>query len=90
MEQFQLADYIVDIRELAKQHSIAPDAAVGKFILNLNTLSDRYPLKNSNLNFRALGQQWGRLKSDEKLRQQQEVLAKLSRKSTMEREAMLK
>lgn len=77
-EKFQLTDYTHDILKIADANRCSVDEALQYFIMNLSTMREHFE-GASHLNYHALGQKWNGLLSDEKLAQQSEVRARLTR-----------
>lgn len=72
MARFNLADYLDEIRAIAKNKKCTPTEAVDLMIINLNTFNE-YNKGTGNFNYRGLGQEWGMLPSADKVAQKQEV-----------------
>ena len=78
MVEFKLVDYVRDINSIAKENNCAADKALQLFLANLAVMNDKFK-GASHLNFRALGQQWNALSSDERNAQKAEVRLRMTR-----------
>lgn len=78
---FELKMYEKDIRDGATKASIKNDDALTRFILNLAVMRPQFDIFSSEINFRALGQQWNALPSDTRNKQKKEMLELLSKSS---------
>lgn len=63
---FNLTNYTKDIRSGATSSEVTLEEALNQFIYNLVIMRDHYKIFSSEIDFRALGQQWNRLSSDER------------------------
>ena len=75
---FILANYEKEIRNYMNTKDLEPTKAVEHLVVNLRVMKDFYPI-NSDLNFRELGQEWNNLPSDDRIRQQRDLVATLKR-----------
>ena len=57
---------------------LEPAKAVEHLVVNLRVMRDFY-LINPDLNFRDLGQEWNKLSSDDRIKQQRDLVATLKR-----------
>ena len=55
---------------------LEPAKAVEHLVVNLRVMKDFYPI-SSEMNFRELGQQWNNLPSDDRIKQQRDLVATL-------------
>ena len=75
---FILANYEKEIRNYMNTKDLEPDKAVEHLVVNLRIMKDFYPI-SSEMNFRDLGQQWNNLPSDDRIKQQRDLVATLKR-----------
>lgn len=75
---FILANYEKEIRNYMNTKDLDPDKAVEHLVVNLRIMKDFYPI-SSEMNFRDLGQQWNNLPSDDRIKQQRDLVATLKR-----------
>lgn len=57
---------------------LEPAKAVEHLVVNLRVMKDFDPI-SSEMNFRELGQQWNNLPSDDRIKQQRDLIATLKR-----------
>lgn len=76
MSQFELKDYVDEIRAIQKNAGCTITAAVDRFILNLNTFNE-YNKGTGTINFHQLGQFWCNLTSGEKIAQKKALKQQL-------------
>lgn len=75
---FVLANYEKEIRNYMNIKDLEPAKAVEHLVVNLRVMKDFYPI-SSEMNFRDLGQQWNNLPSDDRIKQQRDLVATLKR-----------
>ena len=75
---FVLANYEKEVRNYMNIKDLEPAKAVEHLVVNLRVMKDFYPI-SSEMNFRDLGQQWNNLPSDDRIKQQRDLLATLKR-----------
>ena len=75
---FVLANYEKEVRNYMNIKDLEPAKAVEHLMVNLRVMKDFYPI-SSEMNFRDLGQQWNNLPSDDRLKQQRDLVATLKR-----------
>lgn len=75
---FILANYEKEIRNYMNIKDLEPAKAVEHLMVNLRVMKDFYPI-SSEINFRDLGQQWNNLPSDDRIKQQRDLVATLKR-----------
>lgn len=75
---FILANYEKEIRNYMNIKDLEPAKAVEHLMVNLRVMKDFYPI-SSEMNFRDLGQQWNNLPSDDRIKQQRDLVATLKR-----------
>lgn len=75
---FILANYEKEIRNYMNIKDLEPAKAVEHLVVNLRVMKDFYPI-SSEMNFRELGQQWNNLPSDDRIKQQRDLVATLKR-----------
>lgn len=75
---FILANYEKEIRNYMNIKDLEPAKAVEHLVVNLRVMKDFYPI-SSEMNFRELGQQWNNLPSDDRIKQQRDLIATLKR-----------
>ena len=75
---FVLANYEKEVRNYMNAKDLEPDKAVEHLMVNLRVMKDFYPI-SSEMNFRDLGQQWNNLPSDDRIKQQRDLVATLKR-----------
>lgn len=76
MAQFELRDYVEEIRAICKNSSCTITAAVDRFILNLDTFNE-YNKGTGTINFHIIGHQWGSLPAATKVAQKQALKREL-------------
>lgn len=69
----KLTDYVNEVRAIADNKRVSLSTAVGMFIVNLNVMKD-FNHGSDNFNYRAIGQEWGRLPYAEKNKQRNALL----------------
>lgn len=72
MEQFNLKDFLPEIRSIAQNNDCTQTAAVDRMIVNLNTFNEHHRGTGS-LNYHILGHYWGALPAAQKVAQKREV-----------------
>lgn len=75
---FILANYEKEVRNYMNAKDLEPAKAVEHLLVNLRVMKDFYPI-SSEMNFRDLGQQWNNLPSDDRIKQQRDLVATLKR-----------
>ena len=75
---FILANYEKEVRNYMNIKDLEPAKAVEHLVVNLRVMKDFYPI-SSEMNFRDLGQQWNNLPSDDRIKQQRDLVATLKR-----------
>ena len=75
---FVLANYEKEVRNYMNIKDLEPAKAVEHLVVNLRVMKDFYPI-SSEMNFRELGQQWNNLPSDDRIKQQRDLIATLKR-----------
>ena len=75
---FTLANYEKEVRNYMNTKDLEPAKAVEHLVVNLRVMKDFYPI-SSEMNFRALGQEWNSLPSDDRIKQQRDLVATLKR-----------
>lgn len=75
---FVLANYEKEVRNYMNIKDLEPAKAVEHLMVNLRVMKDFYPI-SSEMNFRELGQQWNNLPSDDRIKQQRDLVATLKR-----------
>ena len=75
---FILANYEKEVRNYMNAKDLEPAKAVEHLMVNLRVMKDFYPI-SSEMNFRDLGQQWNNLPSDDRIKQQRDLVATLKR-----------
>lgn len=75
---FTLANYEKEVRNYMNTKDLEPVKAVEHLVVNLRVMKDFYPI-SSEMNFRALGQEWNNLPSDDRIKQQRDLVATLKR-----------
>lgn len=75
---FILANYEKEVRNYMNIKDLEPAKAVEHLVVNLRVMKDFYPI-SSEMNFRELGQQWNNLPSDDRIKQQRDLVATLKR-----------
>lgn len=75
---FVLANYEKEVRNYMNIKDLEPAKAVEHLVVNLRVMKDFYPI-SSEMNFRELGQQWNNLPSDDRIKQQRDLVATLKR-----------
>ena len=75
---FTLANYEKEIRNYMNTKDLEPAKAVEHLVVNLRVMKDFYPI-SSGMNFKALGQKWNNLPSDDRIKQQRDLVATLKR-----------
>lgn len=75
---FILANYEKEVRNYMNIKDLEPAKAVEHLVVNLRVMKDFYPI-SSEMNFRELGQQWNNLPSDDRIKQQRDLIATLKR-----------
>ena len=81
---FVLANYEKEVRNYMNIKDLEPAKAVEHLVVNLRVMKDFYPI-SSEMNFRDLGQQWNNLPSDDRIKQQRDLVATLKRGSRVSR-----
>lgn len=77
---FILANYEKEVRNYMNTKDLEPAKAVEHLLVNLRVMKDFYPI-SSEMNFRELGQEWNNLPSDDRIKQQRDLVATLKRSS---------
>lgn len=75
---FILTNYEKEVRNYMNNKDLEPAKAVEHLVVNLRVMKDFYPI-SSEMNFRDLGQQWNNLPSDDRIKQQRDLVATLKR-----------
>lgn len=75
---FVLANYEKEVRNYMNIKDLEPAKAVEHLVVNLRVMKNFYPI-SSEMNFRDLGQQWNNLPSDDRIKQQRDLVATLKR-----------
>lgn len=75
---FVLANYEKEVRNYMNIKDLEPTKAVEHLVVNLRVMKDFYPI-SSEMNFRDLGQEWNKLPSDDRIKQQRDLVATLKR-----------
>lgn len=75
---FTLANYEKEVRNYMNTKDLEPAKAVEHLVVNLRVMKDFYPI-SSEMNFRTLGQEWNNLPSDDRIKQQRDLVATLKR-----------
>lgn len=75
---FVLANYEKEVRNYMNIKDLEPAKAVEHLVVNLRVMKDFYSI-SSEMNFRDLGQQWNNLPSDDRIKQQRDLVATLKR-----------
>ena len=75
---FILANYEKEVLNYMNAKDLEPAKAVEHLMVNLRVMKDFYPI-SSEMNFRDLGQQWNNLPSDDRIKQQRDLVANLKR-----------
>ena len=75
---FTLSNYEKEVRNYMNTKDLEPAKAVEHLVVNLRVMKDFYPI-SSEMNFRDLGQQWNNLPSDDRIKQQRDLVATLKR-----------
>ena len=75
---FTLANHEKEVRNYMNAKDLEPAKAVEHLMVNLRVMKDFYPI-SSEMNFRDLGQQWNNLPSDDRIKQQRDLVATLKR-----------
>ena len=75
---FILANYEKEVLNYMNAKDLEPAKAVEHLMVNLRVMKDFYPI-SSEMNFRDLGQQWNNLPSDDRIKQQRDLVATLKR-----------
>lgn len=75
---FTLANYEKEVRNYMNTKDLEPVKAVEHLVVNLRVMKDFYPI-SSEMNFRALGQEWNNLPSDDRIKQQRDLVTTLKR-----------
>ena len=75
---FTLANYEKEVRNYMNTKDLEPAKAVEHLVVNLRVMKDFYPI-NSGMNFKTLGQEWNNLPSDDRIKQQRDLVATLKR-----------
>ena len=75
---FILANYEKEVRNYMNAKDLEPAKAVEHLVVNLRVMRDFYHI-SSEMNFRDLGQQWNNLSSDDRIKQQRDLVATLKR-----------
>ena len=73
---FNLANYEREIRSGATKAGISDKEALSKFIYNLAVMRPHFTIFDNALDFRAMGQEWNALSSDNRNAQKQAILSK--------------
>lgn len=77
-EKFNLSDHVQAVLDIARHNEVPVTVAFQYFIANLATMREHYKGAN-RLNYHALGQQWNKLLSPEKLAQKAEMSSRLAK-----------
>ena len=75
---FTLANYEKEVRKYMNTKDLEPAKAVEHLVVNLRVMKDFYPI-SSGMNFKTLGQEWNNLPSDDRIKQQRDLVATLKR-----------
>ena len=75
---FTLANYEKEVRNYMNTKDLEPAKAVEHLVVNLRVMKDFY-LISSGMNFKTLGQEWNNLPSDDRIKQQRDLVATLKR-----------
>ena len=75
---FTLANYEKEVRNYMNTKDLEPAKAVEHLVVNLRVMKDFYPI-SSGMNFKILGQEWNSLPSDDRIKQQRDLVATLKR-----------
>ena len=75
---FILANYEKEVRNYMNNKDLEPAKAVEHLVVNLRVMKDFYPI-SSEMNFRDLGQEWNNLPSDDRIKQQRDLVTTLKR-----------
>lgn len=75
---FTLANYEKEVRNYMNIKDLEPAKAAEHLVVNLRVMKDFYPI-SSDMNFRDLGQEWNKLPSDDRIKQQRDLVATLKR-----------
>lgn len=75
---FTLANYEKEVRNYMNTKDLEPAKAVEHLVVNLRVMKDFYPI-SSEMNFRTLGQEWNSLPSNDRIKQQRDLVATLKR-----------
>lgn len=81
MAQFELKDYVEEIKAIQQKGGCTITAAVDRFILNLDTFNE-YNQGTGTINYHILGHHWGALPCAQKVAQKQELKRALSEEAT--------
>lgn len=68
MNQFNLTDYVSEVRAIAENNGCTVTAAVDRMIVNLNTFNECHR-GTGTLNYHVIGHHWGALTSAQKIEQ---------------------
>ena len=77
-EKFNLSDHVQAVLNIAQCNEVTVAVAFQYFIANLATMKEHYKGADG-LNYHALGQQWNKLLSPEKLAQKAEMASRLAK-----------
>lgn len=64
----KLTDYVDEVYAISRKSKVSTNAAVDLFIVNLNVMNE-FHKGSGTFNYRAMGQEWGRLPSPDKVRE---------------------
>lgn len=78
MEQFNLINYLDEVRAISRNCNCTPTAAVDRMIVNLNTFNE-YHRGTGGYNYHTLGQLWGSLTAAQKVAQKKEAKERVSK-----------
>ena len=76
---FDLKNFEKEIRDYATKQNVSIEVATSRFIYNLTVMRPEIGDFNSQLDFRAMGQQWNKLSSDVRNKQKASISAIPSR-----------
>ena len=75
---FTLSNYEKEVRNYMNTKDLEPAKAVEHLVVNLRVMKDFYPI-SSGMNLKTLGQEWNNLPSDDRIKQQRDLVATLKR-----------
>lgn len=82
MSQFNLTDYLDEIRTISKNCGCTVTTAVDRMCVNLDTFNE-YNKGTGTLNYHILSNQWGSLTAAQKVAQKKEAKELVSKPSPM-------